>query len=115
MSSKNGWLWAVGISSAMGPQAMMGAEKTTPEAEAETPATPEPETEPAPPATPAPAIEPETPAAPAGQVEYHGNVKSLAFHQPGCRYYDGTDCTAVLTSRDQALAEGYKPCKVCKP
>ncbi len=95
MSSKNGWLWAVGISSVLGPPAMTRGRKPAPPAEAEP--------------------EPEPPDEPDGQVEYRGNVKSLAFHQPGCRYYDGADCTAVFTSRDQALEAGYKPCKVCKP
>jgi len=96
MSSKNGWLWKVGISSAMGPQAMMGAPQAASPAQAEIPAPAYAET-------------------PAEQNEFRGNVKSKAFHQPGCRFYDGADCTTSFASRDEAQEAGYKPCKVCKP
>ncbi|EPR42781.1 Ada metal-binding domain-containing protein [Desulfovibrio sp. X2] len=46
---------------------------------------------------------------------YHGNVKSRIFHAPSCRYYDCGACSAVFSSREQALAAGYRPCKVCRP
>ncbi|MCA1988790.1 MAG: hypothetical protein LDL07_06535 [Desulfarculus sp.] len=53
--------------------------------------------------------------APAGRTVYHGNLKSLKFHRPGCRYYDCPNCQAVFISREAALAAGYLPCKVCRP
>ena len=46
---------------------------------------------------------------------YHGNVKSHVFHRSGCRYYNCKNCTAVFQSREEAIAAGYRPCKVCKP
>ncbi len=57
----------------------------------------------------APAVEP------VATTEYHGNVKSHVFHRPGCRYYSCKSYTIVFTSREQALAAGYRPCKVCQP
>ena len=57
----------------------------------------------------APAIEP------VARTVYHGNVKSHVFHRPGCRYYFCKNCTMAFTSREQALAAGYRPCKVCQP
>ncbi|MCB2228309.1 MAG: hypothetical protein KQH53_16635 [Desulfarculaceae bacterium] len=102
MASKNGWLWAVGLSLVLGPPALM----RTKSAPAEEPA-PQPQAE----AEAAPAQE----AAPAPEGALKGNVKSKSFHQPGCRYYDSPDCTAVFAERQEALDAGYKPCKVCKP
>ena len=46
---------------------------------------------------------------------YHGHVKSLKFHSPGCRYYGCKNCTAIFNSRDAAINAGYVPCKICKP
>ncbi|MBU2548728.1 MAG: thermonuclease family protein [Proteobacteria bacterium] len=37
-----------------------------------------------------------------GEGPYHGNVKSRAFHRPGCRHYDCKNCTAVFQSREEA-------------
>lgn len=51
----------------------------------------------------------------AAQVIYHGNIKSKKFHRPSCRYYNCRNCTARFTSRQEALAAGYIPCKVCRP
>lgn len=48
-------------------------------------------------------------------VVYHGNSKSYVFHKPGCRYYNCKKCTVEFNTRDEAIAAGYKPCKVCKP
>ncbi|MCF8032899.1 MAG: hypothetical protein K9K66_07795 [Desulfarculaceae bacterium] len=102
MTSKNGWLWSVGLSDAMGPSALMRNISATSDAQA----APQPEAD----KTQAP-----SPAAPAQDVAYAGNVKSKSFHQPGCRYYQGADCTTSFASRDEAVEAGYKPCKVCKP
>ena len=46
---------------------------------------------------------------------YHGNVQSLIFHAPHCRYYDCKACVAVFPTREAALKAGYRPCKVCRP
>ncbi|RJP78970.1 MAG: Ada metal-binding domain-containing protein [Desulfobacteraceae bacterium] len=48
-------------------------------------------------------------------VTYHGNTQSRIFHQPSCRYYNCKKCTVEFTTREEAIAEGYRPCKVCKP
>ncbi len=59
----------------------------------------------------APALAPASAAPPV----YHGNLKSKKFHRPGCRYYACPNCQAVFHSRQEALAAGYVPCKVCRP
>jgi hypothetical protein len=48
-------------------------------------------------------------------VLYHGNTNSHRFHQRSCRYFDCTNCTAKFTSREEAIAAGYRPCGTCKP
>lgn len=104
MAKKNGWLWAVGLSAAMGPSALMRRTKDSP-AEAAPQAT----------AKPAPTAKSAPEAAPAPDGALKGNVKSKSFHLPGCRYYDSPDCAAAFADRREALDAGYKPCKVCKP
>ena len=44
---------------------------------------------------------------------FHGNVASRVFHAPGCPNYDCKNCTAVFTTREEALAHGYKPARDC--
>ncbi len=48
-------------------------------------------------------------------VVYRANTKSKVFHRPGCRYYNCSDCTIEFSSREQALAAGYTPCRICSP
>lgn len=43
-----------------------------------------------------------------------GDVKSMVFHQPGCRYFDCKNCTKAFLDRHEALKAGYKPCGICK-
>ena len=43
----------------------------------------------------------------------HGNTKSGVFHKPGCAFYEGKESTARFLSREEAVAAGYKPCKLC--
>lgn len=50
-----------------------------------------------------------------GTILYRGNIRSMTFHSPGCRYYDCRACTVILKSRDEAINLGYQPCKLCKP
>ncbi len=44
-----------------------------------------------------------------------GNVKSLKFHGPGCRYFDCKNCTKAFPSRHEAIKAGYSPCGICNP
>lgn len=46
---------------------------------------------------------------------YHGNRKSGVFHRPGCQHYNCKNCTVEFSSREEAIAAGYRPCGVCKP
>jgi Metal binding domain of Ada len=46
---------------------------------------------------------------------YEGNTQTHLFHVPGCRYYGCKACTAMFKKREDAIAAGYQPCKVCKP
>lgn len=58
-------------------------------------------------------------AAPAGSANvnatYLGNPKSMKFHNPGCRTIKHPERFVSLSSRDEAIASGYKPCGVCNP
>ena len=46
---------------------------------------------------------------------FHGNVSSKKFHKQGCKHYDCKSCSAVFSSRDEAVSAGYEPCGLCKP
>jgi micrococcal nuclease len=48
-------------------------------------------------------------------VGYHGNVNSMVFHQPSCKYYNCPNCTVIFKSREEAVSQGYKPCGICRP
>lgn len=47
--------------------------------------------------------------------DFHGNTNSRVFHRPGCRWYNCKNCTAVFSTREEAIKAGYRPCKVCRP
>lgn len=47
--------------------------------------------------------------------KFLGNPSSFVFHNLNCRYSKNGKCTAVFTTREDALQQGYKPCGVCKP
>lgn len=51
----------------------------------------------------------------ANTSSYHGNINSGIFHRPGCQHYNCKNCIAVFTSREEAISNGYRPCKICKP
>ncbi len=51
----------------------------------------------------------------AAAIVYHGNQRSYIFHRPGCRYYNCKNCVVEFNSRQQALAAGFRPCKICRP
>lgn len=46
---------------------------------------------------------------------YLGNPKSMKFHRPSCRTIKHPERFVSLSSRDEAVASGYKPCGVCNP
>lgn len=46
---------------------------------------------------------------------YHGNTRSGVFHQVSCKDYNCKNCTTGLTTREQAISSGYKPCGMCRP
>ena len=44
---------------------------------------------------------------------YRGSHTSKTLHQTGCRYYDSKKLTRVFSDLPEALAAGYRPCKIC--
>lgn len=46
---------------------------------------------------------------------YIGNKRSLKFHLPTCRYLPAEKNRVYFKTRDEAINEGFVPCKVCKP
>ncbi|WP_460033834.1 sunset domain-containing protein [Megalodesulfovibrio paquesii] len=53
------------------------------------------------------------PVAQAASAALHGNPNSHIYHGPSCRYYHCKACTMPFSSRQEAEAAGYRPCKVC--
>lgn len=54
-------------------------------------------------------------AAPA--LAYVGNSHSMKFHYDDCRWVNKISAAnrVYLDSRDEAAANGYIPCQVCRP
>ncbi len=46
---------------------------------------------------------------------YHGNTRSGVFHQSACKDYNCKNCTIGLSSREEAISSGYRPCGMCRP
>jgi micrococcal nuclease len=46
---------------------------------------------------------------------YHGNTRSMVFHQSSCKHFNCKNCTEVFNSRAAAIKAGYKPCGGCRP
>ena len=44
-----------------------------------------------------------------------GNAGTLVFHSPDCQYSKSEKCTAVFSTREEAIQKGYKSCGTCKP
>ena len=44
-----------------------------------------------------------------------GNKRSLKFHLPTCRYLPAEKNRVYFKTREEAVNEGFVPCKVCKP
>jgi micrococcal nuclease len=58
---------------------------------------------------------PASPQAKASTVPgpFHGNVKSMVFHAPGCPNYNCKQCTAVFATAQEAVAKGFSPSGDC--
>jgi len=48
-------------------------------------------------------------------ASYVGNTNSHRFHRNSCTYADCRNCTAKFTTREEAIAAGYRPCGTCNP
>ncbi|HHY48079.1 MAG TPA: MBL fold metallo-hydrolase [Firmicutes bacterium] len=50
-------------------------------------------------------------------TRYYASIKSNKFHYPSCRYAKQISASSliVFNSREEAIAAGYVPCKVCRP
>jgi micrococcal nuclease len=48
-------------------------------------------------------------------IIYHGNARSLVFHNPSCKFYNARACSESFSRREDAIASGYKPCTLCLP
>jgi micrococcal nuclease len=44
---------------------------------------------------------------------FHGNVKSMVFHAPGCPNYNCKQCTAIFATAQEAIAKGFRPAADC--
>ncbi len=51
------------------------------------------------------------------KIEYVGNSRTLKLHRSDCEWAQkmADRNRVVFKSRDEALAQGYTPCAVCKP
>ncbi|HEX2060731.1 MAG TPA: Ada metal-binding domain-containing protein [Thermoanaerobaculia bacterium] len=49
------------------------------------------------------------------KTAYVGNTKTHKFHRASCRYASCKNCTAKYATREEALADGYRPCGTCDP
>ncbi len=56
-----------------------------------------------------------TPPPRAHNTIYTGNTRSGKFHSSRCKYYNSRRCTARFASRQEAIAAGYSPCRLCRP
>lgn len=69
---------------------------------------------------PAESLAPEAEApeveAPADErVQFKGNIETLVFHSVTCNFASGKNCSMDFTTKEEAEAQGYKPCKICIP
>lgn len=100
------------------PPAADPAEKTVSEPIEPEPVEPAPEKQDAPVQNTADADtpEPEAPAAASPEAPlFKGNEETLVFHSIECNFAQGKKCTAEFTTPEQAVDQGYKPCKICNP
>lgn len=55
------------------------------------------------------------PTSDGGTGSYIGNKRSLKFHLPTCKYLPAEKNRVYYKTREEAVADGYVPCKRCKP
>ena len=55
------------------------------------------------------------PEGPVNSERFIGNKKSHKFHLAKCRFLPSEGNRIYFKSRDEAISQGYTPCKVCKP
>jgi hypothetical protein len=48
-------------------------------------------------------------------ASYVGNTRSHKFHRLTCRYAGCPNCTATFSTREAAIAAGYRPGGCCDP
>ncbi len=46
--------------------------------------------------------------------KFLGNTDSLVFHTSECKFSKSKKCTAVFSTREEAVQNGYKPCSKCQ-
>ncbi len=44
-----------------------------------------------------------------------GNTETHVFHKSDCNFAESKNCTAVFNARDDAIKQGYNPCRICNP
>ena len=52
---------------------------------------------------------------PQDQAGYIGNLRSHKFHSPECKNLPQEENCIYFGTREEALAQGYEPCKTCNP
>ncbi|MGD9826782.1 hypothetical protein [Desulfobacter sp.] len=56
---------------------------------------------------------PEEVLAAGARVQFKGNIETLVFHSVACNFASGKNCSMEFTTKEEADAQGYKPCKIC--
>ncbi|MFO7883698.1 MAG: Ada metal-binding domain-containing protein, partial [Desulfobacteraceae bacterium] len=64
---------------------------------------------------PAESLAPEAEAPADEHVQFKGNIETLVFHSVTCNFASGKNCSMDFTTKEEAEAQGYKPCKICIP
>ncbi len=52
---------------------------------------------------------------PSGEGNYIGNKNSKIFHRPSCSSLPAEKNRVYFKTRDEAISQGYRPCKRCNP
>lgn len=67
--------------------------------------------------TQANAAQPRAIATPAANIQYVASRARQPFHRPDCNWAQKVSAKnlQVFETREQAIAAGHRPCKVCRP
>jgi competence protein ComEC len=49
------------------------------------------------------------------EASYIGNLRSKVFHRPSCGSLPAEKNRVIFRTRDEAIAQGYRPCRNCNP